>query len=253
VFFVAGESASLNRAIGYFSIFNERTVPDLYHSMKAMILAAGRGARMRPLTDHTPKPLLRINGKPMIQFHIEALAAAGFRQLVINHSHLGGQIEAALGAGSAWGVEIRFSPEFEALETGGGILNALPLLGDGAFLVVNGDIWTDYGFRLPELGTGRLAHLVLVDNPSHNPTGDFVLERGLVHNQGRERYTFSGIGLYHPRLFADCCAGAFPLGPLLRHASSQGLVSGEHHPGRWMDVGTPNRLRYIEEMLQDET
>ncbi len=221
--------------------------------MKAMILAAGRGERMRPLTDHTPKPLLPVGGKPLIQFHIEALAATGFRQLVINHSHLGGQIEAVLGDGSQWGVTISYSPEGAALETGGGIYNALPLLGDEVFLAVNGDIRTDYGFKLPELRPGCLAHLVLVDNPGHNPTGDFTLERGLIRNRGQVRYTFSGIGLYHPRLFADCCSGAFPLGPLLRQACGRGRVSGEHYLGRWTDVGTPERLRYIEEVWQVES
>ncbi len=221
--------------------------------MKAMILAAGRGERMRPLTDHTPKPLLPVGGKSLIQFHIEALAAAGFRQLVINHAHLGGQIEAVLGDGSQWDVAISYSPEEEALETGGGIFNALHLLGNEVFLAVNGDIWTDYDFRPQVPGPGCLAHLVLVDNPDHNSTGDFVLERGLIRNQGRMRYTFSGIGLYHPRLFADCCSGAFPLGPLLRQACNRGQVSGEHYPGRWTDVGTPERLRYIEEVWQVES
>lgn len=219
--------------------------------MKAMILAAGRGERMRPLTDHTPKPLLPVAGKPLIQHHLEALKAAGYRELVVNHAHLGGQIEAALGDGSRWGVHIRYSPEGKALETGGGIFNALRLLGDAPFLVVNGDVWSDYEFRKPALENGQLAHLVLVDNPRHNPGGDFALREGQVLNRGVPCFTFGGIGVYHPKLFARCKPGAFPLAPLLRAACDRGRVGGELFQGHWIDVGTPQRLQELDQMLND--
>jgi MurNAc alpha-1-phosphate uridylyltransferase len=225
--------------------------------MKAMILAAGRGERMRPLTDHTPKPLLRAGGKPLIVHHIERLASAGFRELVVNHAHLGEQIEAALGDGSWLGVEIRYSVENPALETGGGIFKALHLLGSEPFLVLNGDVWTDVDLRRLALAEECLAHLVLVDNPPHHPEGDFGLRDGLVSNGGEPRYTFSGIGVYRPELFRDCAPGAFPLAPLLRRAMDRELVSGEHHPGIWFDIGTPQRLgqidRLLRESISDET
>jgi MurNAc alpha-1-phosphate uridylyltransferase len=217
--------------------------------MKAMILAAGRGERMRPLTDHTPKPLLQAGGKPLVVHHIERLAAAGFRELVINHAHLGERIEAALGDGARFGVRIRYSAEGKALETGGGIYRALPLLGPGPFLVVNGDVWTDIDFARLRLAEGLLAHLVLVDNPPHHPRGDFVLADGLVLAEGEPRYTFSGIGLYHPDLFRDSAPGAFPLAPLLRSAMARGLVTGERHGGIWLDIGTPERLADLDRML----
>jgi len=217
--------------------------------MKAMILAAGRGKRMRPLTDRVPKPLLRAGGKPLIEYHIEALAAVGIRELVINHAHLGEQVEAALGDGGRWGVEIRYSPEGTALETGGGIFRALPLLGEEPFMVVNGDVWCDYGFSPPPLENEILAHLVLVDNPTHNPDGDFALDAGRVGNRGAPRLTFSGIGLYRPELFADCSDGAYPLAPLLHAACDRGQVSGEHFRGRWTDVGTPQRLQELDQAL----
>jgi len=218
-------------------------------SMHAMILAAGRGNRMRPLTDHCPKPLLRAGGKPLIVHHIERLAAAGIRDLVINHAYLGEQIEAALGDGSALGVRIRYSPEGEALETGGGIFKALPLLGPEPFLVVNGDVWTDCPVPETRLAEGDLAHLVLVDNPPHHPAGDFALEAGRVRPEGSPRLTFSGIGIYHPDLFVDCVPGAFPLAPLLRDAMTQGRVGGRHHSGLWFDIGTPERLAELDRML----
>jgi MurNAc alpha-1-phosphate uridylyltransferase len=221
-------------------------------AMKAMILAAGRGERMRPLTDHTPKPLLQAGGKPLIVHHIEALAAAGYRELVINHAHLGGLIEAALGDGSPWGVRIRYSPEDNALETGGGIFNALPMLGDAPFLVVNGDVWTDFPLASLALADGDLAALVLVGNPAHHPLGDFALRGGRVANAGEPRLTFSGIGIYHPRLFAGCRPGAFPLAPLLRGACDREQVSGVHYPGLWMDIGTPERLQRLGGMLQSK-
>lgn len=218
-----------------------------------MILAAGRGERMRPLTDHTPKPLLEVGGKPLIVWHIERLAAAGFTELVINHAHLGEQIERTLGDGSRWGVAIRYSAEGEgrALETGGGIFKALPLLGENPFLVVNGDIWCDLDFAELALPDGDLAQLVLIDNPDHNPGGDFHLDTaGRVHAEGEPRLTFSGIGVYSPALFSGCRPGAFPLAPLLRSAMAEGRVGGRHHRGRWMDVGTPERLLTLDKQLR---
>lgn len=214
-----------------------------------MILAAGRGERMRPLTDTTPKPLLPLAGRPLIEYHLRALAAAGVREVVINHAHLGHRLEDVLGDGSRWGLAIAWSPEGEALETGGGIHRALPLLGEAPFIVVNGDIWTDYDFSgLPAEPAG-LAHLVLVDNPAHHPAGDFVLDRGRVREGDGPRLTFSGIGVYRPALFAGCAPGRFPLGPLLRAAMARDEVSGEHHRGRWVDVGTPERLAALEAEL----
>jgi MurNAc alpha-1-phosphate uridylyltransferase len=217
--------------------------------MKAMILAAGRGERMRPLTDHTPKPLLGVAGKPLILYHIEGLAGAGFHELVINHAHLGAQIESEVGSGARWGVSIRYSPESQALETGGGIFNALPLLGERPFVVVNGDIWCDYDFSRLRLPSGRLAHLVLVANPRHHPGGDFVLRHGEVREGDGDHLTYSGIGVYDPLLFAGCQGGAFPLAPLLRKAMRNHLVSGERHAGNWLDVGTPERLVQLEHFL----
>ncbi len=220
--------------------------------MKAMILAAGRGERMRPLTDTTPKPLLRAGGCTLIEHHIIALATAGIRDLVINHAHLGAQIEAALGDGAHYGVQIRYSAEGEALETGGGILRALPLLGTVPFLVVNGDVWTDYPYaRLPQAPAG-LAHLVLVDNPGHHPDGDFALAGGKVSADGAPKLTFSGIGVYRPELFAGCADGRFALAPLLRRAMADGRVSGEYYAGRWLDVGTPERLALLEQWLAEQ-
>jgi len=214
-----------------------------------MILAAGRGKRLRPLTDRTPKPLLPVAGKPLIEYHIEALVAAGIQELVINHAHLGTRVEQALGDGSRWGIRIKYSPEAEALGTGGGICNALPLLGSQPFIVVNGDVWTDYDFNRLRLSGDRLVHLVLVANPSHHPTGDFSLVDGRVLDQGDVRWTFSGIGVYSPDLFRGCGAGAFPLAPLLREAMAEGRVSGELFTGQWIDVGTPERLSELEGML----
>ena len=222
--------------------------------MKAMILAAGRGERMRPLTDSTPKPLLEVGGKPLIVWHIEKLARAGFTELVINHAHLGGQIVAALGDGSRFGVSIRYSPEIEALETAGGIANAMPLLGTDPFLVVNGDIFCDYDFsNLPrELGEFS-AWLVLVDNPEHHPGGDFVLKQGKVLDEGECKLTFSGIGVYRPEMFAAIVCGAKArLAPLLREHMEAGRVGGEHHYGRWLDIGTPLRLQELDMELREK-
>jgi len=216
-----------------------------------MILAAGRGERMRPLTDCTPKPLLQVAGQPLIEHHIKALVQAGFKELVINHAHLGDQIEAALGDGERWNISILYSPEpAGALETGGGIFQALPLLGDEPFVVINGDIWTDFNLARLRCSKHNLAHLVLVDNPAHNPQGDFILSStGLCSEGAGKRLTFSGIGLYHPALFADCKPGAFPLAPILKAAMAQGRVSGEHYTGKWVDVGTPQRLDELNTVL----
>ena len=218
-----------------------------------MILAAGRGERMRPLTDHTPKPLLQAGAKPLIVHHIERLAAAGLRDIVINHAHLGQQIEATLGDGSSLGVRIRYSPEGPALETGGGIFRALPLLGPAPFLVINGDVWTDIDLAGIGLAPGDLAHLVLVDNPPHHPEGDFALRNGRVladEQDGTPRLTFSGVGVYRSELFDGCTPGAFPLAPLLRAAMARGLVGGTHHRGTWLDIGTPERLTDLDRMLR---
>ncbi len=220
--------------------------------MKAMILAAGRGERMRPLTDDTPKPLLRAGGRYLIDYHLRALANAGFDTVVINHAHLGEQLEQALGDGSHYGLSILYSPEGTALETGGGIFRALPLLGDGPFLVVNGDVWTDYPLENLRTQAVQLAHLVLVDNPPQHPKGDFALQQGQVSETEGERLTFSGIGLYRAELFAGCEDGAFLLAPIIRQAIAAGQVSGEHYQGRWFDIGTPERLAQLDELLQQE-
>ncbi|HDP89676.1 MAG TPA: nucleotidyltransferase family protein [Thioalkalivibrio sp.] len=215
-----------------------------------MILAAGRGERMRPLTDATPKPLLEAGGKPLIEYHLAALHAGGFGEVVINTAHLGHQLEDALGDGARYGLSIRYSHEPPgALETGGGIHRALPLLGDAPFLVVNGDVWCDYPLRPHVLADNDLAHLVLVDNPPQHPAGDFHLCDGRVHRDGEPRLTFSGIGYYRPGLFRDCAPGRFPLAPLLRMAMDAGRVSGEHHAGHWSDVGTPERLAALDAFL----
>ena len=219
-------------------------------AMKAMILAAGRGECMRPLTDTTPKPLLRIGGQTLIERQVHALVRAGMTELVINHDHFGEQIVKALGDGTAYGADITYSPETgRALETGGGIFNALPLLGSDPFLVVNSDIWTDFAFeQLPTQPDG-LAHLVMVDNPEHHPQGDFSLSTGQLSQSGPAMLTFSGIGVYRPELFSDCTAGAFPLAPLLRQAMDAGQVSGEHYTGSWFDIGTPERLDAINRVV----
>ncbi|MET0052712.1 MAG: N-acetylmuramate alpha-1-phosphate uridylyltransferase MurU [Candidatus Thiodiazotropha sp.] len=217
--------------------------------MKAMILAAGRGERMRPLTDKLPKPLLPVRGKPLIVHHIEKLAAAGFQQLVINHAYLGEMIETAVGRGERWGVHIHYSAEGQALETGGGIHHALPLLGPEPFAVINGDVWTDFDFATLQLADDDLAHLVLVPNPAQHPKGDFRVIENRVEDGPGDCLTFSGIGVYRPGLFEGCEAGAFPLAPLLRQAMGSGRVSGERYDGYWIDVGTPERLQSLEHRL----
>jgi len=220
--------------------------------MKAMILAAGRGERMRPLTDTTPKPLLSVGSKSLIEYHLHALHTAGISEVVINHAWLGEQIETLLGNGSRYGVNITYSREGEqALETGGGIFKALPLLGDAPFIVTNADIWTDFDYaRLPTRLDG-LAHLVLVDNPEHHPDGDFVLKEQMVSANGEGRLTFSGIGVYSAALFEGVKETVFPLAPLLRSAMQNGQVSGEHHTGHWSDVGTPKRLEELCGVLKE--
>lgn len=219
--------------------------------MKVMILAAGRGERMRPLTDAVPKPLLRAGDKALIEYLLEGLAAAGWGEVVVNHAHLGDRLLAMLGDGRRYGLRIRYSPEGdEGLETGGGIFRALPLLDSDPFLVVNGDIWTDYPFaHLPRTLTG-LAHLVLVDNPGHHPAGDFALDRERVLAVGAPKLTFSGIGVYRHALFEGCRPGKFPLAPVLRAAMAEGRVSGEHYRGAWFDVGTPERLAELDTRLR---
>ena len=222
--------------------------------MKAFILAAGRGERMRPLTDHTPKPLLMAGGKPLIVWHLERLAAAGFREVVINHAHLGEQIEAALGDGSRWGLSIRYSPEPPgALETAGGIAAALPLLGDKDFLVVNGDIYCDWDFSKASQLTGRPAHLVMVANPAHHLGGDFALngERVVLAHAG-QTLTYAGIAVFSPTFFAAVRRGAvMKLRPLLDAAIAAGTLTGERHAGRWVDVGTPQRLAELDTELRN--
>lgn len=218
--------------------------------MKAMLLAAGRGERMRPLTDATPKPLLRIGGQTMIERHIHALARAGITEMVINHAHLGEQLVAALGDGHAYGVGIAWSAESGgALDTGGGIFNALPLLGEAPFLVVNTDIWTDFPFASLPAEIDGLAHLVMVDNPAHHAEGDFSLSAGRLSQRGPAMLTFSGIGVYRPALFANCNPGAFPLAPLLRQAMDSDQVSGEYYRGSWFDIGTPERLEAVNRVV----
>ncbi|HMM74343.1 MAG TPA: nucleotidyltransferase family protein [Gammaproteobacteria bacterium] len=211
--------------------------------MKAMLLAAGRGERLRPLTDHTPKPLLEVGGRALIEWQIARLVDAGIRDFVINLAHLGDRIAAQLGDGRGLGVRIAYSVEPPgALDTGGGIRHALPLLGEAPFIVANADVWIELDFaRLPSL-TRDLAHLVLVPNPAHNAQGDFALDGARVHCAGEPRHTFSGVALYSPVLFATQEEGRFPLAPLLRRAAAEGRVGGQLHTGIWIDVGTPERL-----------
>lgn len=219
--------------------------------MKAMILAAGRGERMRPLTDTVPKPLLLAGGKPLIVHLIERLRREGFRDLVINYAYLGQRLLSVLKDGRHLGVRIRYSAEPEnALDTGGGIFNALPLLGKSPFLVVNGDVWTDYPFhRLAQESLPYLAHLVMVNNPPHHPEGDFALIEGKVNHRSGPRLTFSGLGVYRPELFDGQEGGRFPLAPLLRAAAMRGKVSAEYYDGQWIDVGTPQRLKELDARL----
>lgn len=226
--------------------------------MRAMILAAGRGERMRPLTDSKPKVLLQAGARSLIEWHLNKLARAGVLEVVINHAWLGGQIEELLGTGRRFGLNITYSPEQQALESAGGIAQALPLIGMEPFLVINGDVFTDLPLEplLAQLaglnGKDHLAHLVLVDNPEHNPAGDFVLAGTILSNAGHPRLTFSGIGAYHPALFASVTRGRpARLAPLLRAAMDRVLITGEHYQGLWVDVGTPARLAQLNHLLAE--
>ncbi len=226
--------------------------------MKVMLLAAGVGERMRPLTNHTPKPLLRVAGVPLIEHHIRRLAEAGLRDLLINVSHLGPQIVDYCGDGSRWGVSVTYSPEAAPLETAGGIINAMPLLGEQPFMVVNGDVWTDYPFgQLASRdlqSTDGSAHLVLVDNPPQHPLGDYVLNECAnleIKNSDACGYTYAGIGVFSPEFFAGVTLGALALRPLLDKAISSNLVSGEHYTGSWVDVGTPQRLQELDNSVSN--
>lgn len=225
----------------------------------AMILAAGKGERMRPLTEHHPKPLLKVGGKALIEWQIHKLVAAGISRIVINQGWLGEQLPEALGQGEAYGVELFYSDEQsfpEPLETAGGIIHALPLLGDAPFVVVNGDVWTDYDYaqlQQPNLVASLTkqmdAHLVLINNPPHNPAGDFVLNNGLLQTGGLASLTFSGIGVYHPRLFAQCQPGRQALAPILRTAMQKNRIAGSHYAGEWFDIGTPERLAALNQRI----
>ena len=229
--------------------------------MNALIFAAGKGERMRPLTEHTPKPLLRVGGKRLIEWHIEKLAALGCQTIVINTSWLAECFEPALGDGSRWGVRLQYSYEgAEALETGGGMALALQHLGDAPFIAVNGDVFCDADFnRLPKTPTG-LAHLLMVTNPEHNANGDFALSsNGYLHSNGEPRLTFSGIGVYRPELLLNCQSDwaspdgqnpCFKLAPILRRAMHINLITGEHFAGQWTDVGTPERLAELDACIR---
>jgi MurNAc alpha-1-phosphate uridylyltransferase len=213
----------------------------------AMVLAAGRGERMRPLTDQVPKPLLTVRGKPLIVYHLEKLSRLGVQHVVINLAWLGGQIRAALGDGARWKLQIHYSDEGEqALETGGGIFQALPRLGQQPFLVVNADVFTDLDFGTIRIAPQAQAQLVLVANPLHHPQGDFALIDGRVQEHGDVRWTYSGIGLYRPELFQGCSAGRFPLLPLLRRAIAAGQLHGQVFTGAWSDVGSVERLAALQ-------
>ncbi|MFT3931838.1 MAG: nucleotidyltransferase family protein [Spongiibacteraceae bacterium] len=227
--------------------------------MKAMILAAGLGTRMRPLTDNTPKPMLRVVGMPLIEHHVRNCVHAGITEIVINHAYLGEQIEKYLGDGSRFGCEIRYSREGEPLDTGGGIFRALPLLrgevqGDAPFIAMNADVWTDYSLKnLLDISLAKssaLAHLVMTNNPPQHPDGDFYLSEGVVSESGvGERLTWTGIRIIDPALFDGCTDGVFSIVPLLKRAMREGKVSGEYFGGRWFDIGTPERLRDINALL----
>lgn len=218
--------------------------------MRAMILAAGRGERLRPLTDATPKPLISVGAKPMIEYHLENLAAAGFSEVVINTGHLGEQLPTALGNGRRFGLNIQYSEEPpEALETGGGIFNALPLLGNAPFTVISGDIWCDFDLHALRNVKCDYAHLVMVPNPAHHPNGDLSLHYGRLRSQGPNRCTFSGIAVYHPRLFAASSPGRWRITSLLMETADQHLVTGQLHHGAWFDSGTPERLQALRKYL----
>jgi len=218
--------------------------------MKVMILAAGRGQRMRELTKNCPKPLLKINGQSLIEHHIHALKKQGFNEFVINVAYLGEQIKQVLGDGKQWGVSIAYSDEGDtALETGGGIFKALPLLGENHFLVVNADVWIDFPYASLRKETAKKIHLVLVNNPAHNLAGDFQLEDGQLVEQGGESLTYSGVGVFHPSVFSAECGGVFPLAPLIRRQIPCAEVTAQLHNSVWVDVGTPERLAFLESQM----
>ena len=215
--------------------------------MKAMVLAAGRGERMRPITDTLPKPLVPVAGKPLISYHLERLAAAGVRDVVVNLSWLGERIRAGLGDGGDYGLSISYSEEGPVpLETGGGIFKALPLLGPGPFLVVNGDTWSDIDYSRLALEDGANGRIVLVQNPTHNLRGDFGVEGDVVVDRPTDRFTYSGVGVYRPEFFDGCSPGRFPMLPLLKRAIAARILRGEVHGGEWCDVGTPERLASLD-------
>ena len=218
--------------------------------MRAMILAAGRGERLRPLTDSTPKPLLDIGGQSLIEHHLERLALTGFREVVINLAHLGDQIRDTVGNGAKWGLNIHYSPEPPgALDTGGGIGQALPLLGDSPFAVINGDVFSQYPLaRLRAIKCSH-AHLVMVPNPAHNTDGDFALQGGYIRPNGEPRHTFSGISVYHPRFFRPAPGGKYSVVPMLRNAMALQQVTGELYKGSWYDIGTLDRLNTLRDQL----
>ncbi|MEE8233847.1 MAG: nucleotidyltransferase family protein [Gammaproteobacteria bacterium] len=228
--------------------------------MRAMILAAGHGERMQPLTDKIPKSMLDVNDKPLIQYHVENLVQSGIVDIVINHAVFGDQIEDYLGDGKHWDARIVYSPEDdEPLDTAGGIVKALPLLGDESFLTVNADVWTDFPFqqlsglcrnRSDEERSNRLAHIILVDNPAHNLEGDFSLSGDRVLNEGEPMLTFSGISIFTPEFFEDCSPGSAPLVPMIRHAAAQRRVTGSHYRGEWRDIGTPERLQALRQSFE---
>ena len=221
--------------------------------MKCMILAAGKGKRLRPLTARIPKPLINITGKPLIEHHLNRLKASGYKEVVINLSHLGDMIQKRLGDGQRFGLNITYSHEGdEPLGTAGGITRALPLLGNEPFLVISGDIWCDHSLSFTELPHGKRAHLVLVDNPPHNPAGDFAYNHDKISNTGKNSLTFSGIGIYDPALFAGYPANKLALAPVLHTAVDNGLVSAEHFTGKWFDIGTPARLERAERYVARE-
>jgi len=219
--------------------------------MRAMILAAGRGERLRPLTDSTPKPLIEVGGQSLIAHHLQRLAQAGFREVVINLSHLGDMIRDALGDGSKWGLNIHYSPEPEgALDTGGGIRQALPLLGDAPFAIINGDLFTQYPFTRLRAVKCDHAHLVMVPNPAHRPDGDFALHGGRMNPDGQPRYTFAGISIYHPRFFESTSPGRFSVVPMMIAAAREQKVTGELYRGNWHDIGTLERLESLRAELK---
>ena len=221
------------------------------NTVKAFILAAGRGERMRPLTDNIPKPLLKTGGKTLIEHRLLALKKAGISECIINVAYLGEQIQQLLGTGEQWGMNIKYSDEgSHALESGGGIINALALIGNDPFIVVNADIWTDFDFCTLPKAPPKLAQLILVDNPEHNPKGDFTLKNGTVSADGDNMLTYSGIAVFRPELFKHFPPGSQPLRPILISAMQSNNINGQHFEGIWRDIGTPKRLQDLQKMLQ---